>query len=86
MENEKLTLSLWPSCREVSRLVGQDALRESSAWTRSKARLHFLICRHCRRFARELRLLAAAARSAARLDPRLRAALDERLIRRLAAS
>ena len=50
------------SCKEVARTVASDALDEST-WSRRLAlRLHLLMCRHCRRYARQLRAIAAAAR------------------------
>lgn len=44
------------SCREASRELAEDG---RGSWT---ARLHLLICRHCRRFKRQLELLGKAAR------------------------
>ena len=50
------------SCKEVARAVASGALDD--AWSRRLAlRLHLLMCRHCRRYARQLRAIAVAARS-----------------------
>ncbi len=50
------------SCKEVARIVASDLL-DDLAWGRRLAlRLHLLMCRHCRRYAQQLRAIAAAAR------------------------
>ena len=75
------------SCREVSRRAAAGALEDGSAPERLLLRLHFLICSHCRRFARQMRWLGAAARAwAGRLvDPARQAEVERRLIERLSA-
>ncbi len=50
------------SCKEVARTVASDALDEHTWGRRLALRLHLLMCRHCRRYARQLRAIAAAAR------------------------
>ncbi len=56
------------SCKEVARTVASGALDEST-WSRRLAlRLHLLTCRHCRRYARQLRAIAVAARGLWRED------------------
>ncbi len=50
------------SCREVVRLVASDELA-SAGWRRRLAvRLHWLMCRYCRRYAVQLRAIAEATR------------------------
>ena len=50
------------SCKETARILASDAL-EDLAWGRRLAlRVHLLMCRHCRRYARQLRAIGAAAR------------------------
>ncbi len=50
------------SCKEVARIVASGALDEYTGGRRFAVRLHLLMCRHCRRYARQLRAIAAAAR------------------------
>lgn len=42
-------------CREISRLIATDALREAGFTKRLGIRLHLLMCTHCDRFASQLR-------------------------------
>ena len=50
-------------CKETARILASDAL-DDLAWGRRLAlRVHLLMCRHCRRYARQLRAIGAAARS-----------------------
>jgi hypothetical protein len=50
------------SCRETSRLVAEDDFACLPFGTKLALRLHLAYCRHCRRFRRQIRLLAVAAR------------------------
>ncbi len=50
------------SCKEVARILASGALDEYTWGRRLALRLHLLMCRHCRRYARQLRAIAAAAR------------------------
>jgi hypothetical protein len=70
------------NCREVSRMLAENTFDEGPAWRRLLARLHLLICRYCRRYRLQLRLMSrAAAAWADRLpDPARLAALEERLL------
>ncbi len=72
-----------PSCREVTLAVAGEALERASFGRRRLVRLHLLMCRHCLRYAAQMRALAAAARElAAREDrdvARLRRAILERV-------
>jgi len=49
-------------CKEVADLVASDAWRESPVTRRLAVWLHLAMCRHCRRYARQLRGIGAAAR------------------------
>jgi hypothetical protein len=49
-------------CSEVTRLIASEELRRAPIRRRLAVRLHLLRCVHCRRYARELRLLGAAIR------------------------
>lgn len=50
------------SCREVSRAIAADALEEFPLGRRLTVRLHLLMCRHCRRYAAQLRAIGRATR------------------------
>jgi hypothetical protein len=50
-----------PNCKEVAGILASGAL-EDSVWTRRlSVRFHLLMCRHCRRYAAQLRAMGAAA-------------------------
>lgn len=51
-----------PSCREVSGAVASGALDEAPIRRRLAVRLHLVMCRHCRRYARQLRAIGRATR------------------------
>jgi hypothetical protein len=51
------------SCKEVTRIVASGELAEAGWGRRSSVRLHHLMCRHCRRYACQMRDLGTAARS-----------------------
>jgi len=55
-------MMMMPSCREVSRAVASGELEQSGLWKRLGARLHLLMCRHCRRYARQIRAIGEATR------------------------
>lgn len=50
-------------CREVTRLHASDELERATLATRIGVRLHLMMCRHCRRYVRELRRIGEAVRS-----------------------
>ncbi len=50
------------SCREAAELVASDGLEGAGWGRRIGVRLHLLMCRHCRRYARQLRAIGACAR------------------------
>ncbi len=56
-----------PNCKEVVRLIASDELADAVWANRALARLHLLMCRHCRGYAAQLRAIGAAARD--RWDP-----------------
>ncbi len=51
------------SCKEVTRKIASDELAEAGWRERLAVRLHLLLCRHCRRYASQLRAIGAAARN-----------------------
>ena len=50
------------TCTEVSRATASDELASSGWRTRMAAKLHLLMCRHCRRYSRQIRSLGHATR------------------------
>lgn len=50
------------TCKEVSRAFASDELASMSWRQRLSVRLHLLMCRHCRRYARQVRAIGEAAR------------------------
>lgn len=49
-------------CKEVARRIASDEFAEA-VWTeRLAVRLHLFMCRHCRRYAAQLRAIGVAAR------------------------
>lgn len=75
-------------CRELAELLTSDRLADARLRVRMEAKLHLWMCRHCARFARQMKLLRAAARSLAESyglqEPEASAkALEDRLIHRL---
>lgn len=51
-----------PSCRDVARLIASDALNDSGWWRRALVRLHLAFCKHCKRYAGDLRTIGRAGR------------------------
>ena len=57
------------SCREVSERAS-DLIDGRASWRiRAEARLHLLMCHHCRRYIDQLRLTVQALRGARRSQP-----------------
>ena len=69
------------SCKEVTRRLASDALEGGGWWRRLSVRLHLLMCRHCRRYAFQMRSIGTAARRVFRETP-----LEETSLERLRAS
>lgn len=55
-------------CSEVARLCASDDIGGARWKTRTAVRVHLLMCRHCRRYVRELRRIGAAVRALSRDD------------------
>jgi hypothetical protein len=68
------------SCREVTTLHATDALEHASWKTRMGVRMHLVMCRHCRRYVRELARIGAAVRA---LYASTDEAREEALVRRV---
>jgi hypothetical protein len=54
------------SCKEVTRMIASDELAEAGWWRRLTARLHLLMCVHCRRYERQVQILGRVARDVLR--------------------
>jgi anti-sigma factor RsiW len=64
------------SCREVTRSIAADELETSTLGRRLQVRLHLLMCRHCRRYAAQMRAIGQAAREIFRPAPDEKATVD----------
>ena len=49
-------------CKDITQELASDELREASLWKRLTVRFHLLMCRHCRRYALQLRTIGEIAR------------------------
>ena len=50
------------TCKEVSRSIASDELSTAGWRQRLATRLHLLMCRHCRRYARQIDQIGQAAK------------------------
>ncbi len=50
-----------PSCQEVARLIASEELADAGRSKRALVWIHLLMCRHCRRYAAQLRAISTAA-------------------------
>ena len=50
------------SCKDVTRKIASDDFREAGWRGRLAVRLHLFLCRHCRCYAAQLRVIGAAAK------------------------
>jgi hypothetical protein len=72
------------TCKEVSTLVSMGQLDDAPPARRMAVRLHLMMCRHCRTFSRQLRLIGRAARSIARdVEREPTSAFESRIVNRL---
>lgn len=67
-------------CRDVTELVGTDALARASLRERLGVQVHLLMCRHCRAYVRSVRQIADVARRIAAATPETTSARDEALL------
>ncbi len=65
------------NCRELTRLIASDELAEARWPVRMGGWLHLLMCRHCRRYATQIRSLAAGARRSWGPETEVSARLDQ---------
>ncbi len=52
-----------PTCQQVAREIASDELATASWRRRAAVRVHLLMCRHCRRYARQMRAIGSAVQS-----------------------
>ena len=48
-------------CKQVTTMVASDEFADAGPWLRFKIRLHLLMCRHCARYAAQLRAIGLKA-------------------------
>ena len=48
-------------CKQVTTMVASDELADAGPWLRLKVRLHLMMCRHCARYAAQLRAIGVKA-------------------------
>ena len=73
------------TCKDVAKAIGQDEWLTASWRRRLALRVHLLMCRHCRRYATQIRAIGTAARRLFREqgeDPKALARLQERILSR----
>ena len=56
------SLNAMLTCKEVSRTIASDEVTTADWRQRMAVKLHLLMCRHCRRYTRQMRALGDAAR------------------------
>ncbi len=65
-----------PNCKEVARLIASEELANVGRYKRALVRMHLLMCRHCWRYAAQLRAIGAAAEDRWDTRPADRQALE----------
>ena len=71
-------------CQEVATLLSTDQFASQPMWRRAGVRVHLMMCRHCRRFARQLaRLQQVAADLGATFDAEVGADFAQRVQEKL---
>ena len=73
------------NCRGIATMIARGDLEDASAPVRALVWLHLLFCLECRRYLRQIQLLALAARAWAGglTDASRRQAFEDRLVERL---
>ncbi len=73
------------NCKDVTRKIASDEFREAGWRERLVVRFHLFMCRHCRRYAAQLRAIGAAARELCRplsQDPSTLERLERQILAR----
>lgn len=63
-------------CRDVARAIAAGELEQVPLGRRVAVRLHLLMCRHCRRYAAQIRAIGQAARELFREAPAEQAVVE----------
>ena len=73
------------TCKEVATLLDTEQVADQRLWMRIAVRLHVMMCKHCRRFADQLRHPHIGAQSIrSGLDAEASAAgLEQKIVKRL---
>ncbi len=74
------------TCKEVSRIIASDELAEAGLRRRLAVRFHLWMCRHCRRYATQIRQLGDMARGMFRgrsEDPETLARLQNQILEQI---
>lgn len=69
-----------PTCKEVTAAVASENLAGRPWRQRLMARLHLIMCRHCRRYVAQLAAIGDAARRLYRRQPRPSDALERSIL------
>jgi hypothetical protein len=72
-------------CREVEQKIGSGEIGSAGLMERFAVRLHLMMCRHCRAYARQIRAIGEAARDVfvlSPVDPKALSELKDRILNR----
>ncbi len=50
------------TCKDATRMMASEEFAEAGWWERLRVRVHLAMCRHCRRYAAQMRAIGACAR------------------------
>ena len=78
-----LVMLLTLRCDDSTRLMSEECERTLTPVERWAVRLHFLSCRYCHRFRKQLRLIQRAAKERGETPATMPAEIRERLLRSL---
>jgi hypothetical protein len=72
------------TCKEVSTLLSMGHVEEAPTAQRMAVQLHLMMCRHCRAFRRQLRVIGQVARLiAGNFEREPTSAFEDRILERL---
>lgn len=69
-------MMMMPSCREISRVVASGELEQAGFWKGLGMRLHLSMCRHCRRYSKQLHAIGRTAQELFGETPADKATVD----------
>jgi predicted anti-sigma-YlaC factor YlaD len=73
-------------CNEVAAIVGSGELDEAGWRRRLSVRLHLMMCRHCRRYARQIAALGELTRKLVGREAETRDELERRILESIPSS